>query len=202
MDDLIPLEPLFEIEGLLPQHQPAAEHVMIGIDNVPVRQTPSCACAGGAGRTARNQHATRKAAHAVRVAAIAASCAGLDAPNTSGPARRTRGPKAKPDCENRQQDGGARVARYRSRVPPARASRSSRTPRRAITPWPRRSDVHRWKSVGLSCERRSVGYAKSPTPLPSTSPETIVLNLILVHSVGFQRPKAQHNAILPDEKGE
>src|SRR5262249_50963796 len=36
VNDLVPLEALLEIEVLLPQHQPAAEHVFISLDNVPI----------------------------------------------------------------------------------------------------------------------------------------------------------------------
>ena len=36
VDDLVPLEPFLEIKVFLPQHQPAAEHVFVSLDNVPV----------------------------------------------------------------------------------------------------------------------------------------------------------------------
>ena len=36
VDDLVPLEAFLEIKIFLPQHQPAAEHVFVSLDNVPV----------------------------------------------------------------------------------------------------------------------------------------------------------------------
>ena len=36
MNDLVPLEAFLEIKIFLPQHQPAAEHVFVSLDNVPV----------------------------------------------------------------------------------------------------------------------------------------------------------------------
>ena len=91
MDDFVPLEAVLEIERFLPEHQPAAEHVLVGLDDVPVRQTGNLRCrrCGTSNAACEKQRGT-----CPRVAVIAAPRGGRYA-NGAGLAHGPDGPRSR-----------------------------------------------------------------------------------------------------------